>query len=44
MIEDTLVMDRIHELQQCLEELTINAKARASSASKVGYVSIPDSF
>ena len=37
MIEDTMVMDRIHVLQQSLEELTITAKSRASSAGQVGY-------
>jgi len=36
MIEDTMVMDRIHVLQQSLEELTITAKSRASSAGQVG--------
>ena len=38
MIEDTMVMDRIHVLQQSLEELTITAKSRASSAGQVGWV------
>ena len=36
MIEDTMVMDRIHVLQQSLEELTITAKSRASNAGQVG--------
>ena len=36
LIEDTIVMDRVHGLQQALEELTIAAKSRASHAKEVG--------
>ena len=44
MIEDTIVMDKIHVLHQSLEELTITAKSRASNAGKVGYVILPEIY
>ena len=33
-------MDRVHELQQALEELTIAARSRATHAKEVGYVAV----
>ena len=36
LIEDTIVMDRVHDLQQALEELTTVAKSRANHAKDVG--------
>ena len=36
LIEDTIIMDRVHGLQQALEDLTIAAKSRATHAKEVG--------
>ena len=36
LIEDTIVMDRVHDLQQALEELTTVAQSRANHAKEVG--------